>query len=129
MKKAARGETVSRYHLEAGIAWWHTRKEDSAEKWESILQIYNHLLQFEYSPIAALNRTYALSKTRGKEAAIKEAEKLQLNNNHYYFSLLGELYTGLDNQKARQYFERALGGARTTADKHAILRKLAALGR
>lgn len=127
MKNAATGQTVSKYHLEAAIAWWHTRKDDSTEKWEGILQLYNHLLQIEYSPIAALNRTYALSRARGKEAAIKEAEKLQLNTNHYYFSLLGELYTGLDHEKAKQYFQRALSAARSSTDKRAILRKLGRL--
>jgi RNA polymerase sigma-70 factor (ECF subfamily) len=33
-------------------------------------------LQIEYSPVAALNRTFALSKTNGNMAAIAEAEKL-----------------------------------------------------
>lgn len=32
------------------------------EKWENILQLYNLLLQLEYSPIVALNRIFALSK-------------------------------------------------------------------
>jgi RNA polymerase sigma factor (sigma-70 family) len=43
----SRGAVASRYHLEANIAYWHTIKEDSAEKWENILQLYNHLLQIE----------------------------------------------------------------------------------
>ncbi|MFN8456985.1 MAG: DUF6596 domain-containing protein, partial [Anaerolineae bacterium] len=59
---SASGNKISKYHLEAAIAYWHTHKKDSPEKWENILQLYNQLLQLEYSPIAALNRTYALSK-------------------------------------------------------------------
>src|SRR5699024_6960856 len=31
---AASENTISTYHLEAGIAWWHTRKADTKEKWE-----------------------------------------------------------------------------------------------
>jgi predicted RNA polymerase sigma factor len=58
------------------------------------------LLQVEYSPIAALNRTYALSKANSKTEAIIEAEKLGLNNHHLYHSLLGELYSGIDDAKA-----------------------------
>jgi len=99
---------VSRYHLEAGIAYWHTQKKDTAEKWRNILDLYNHLLVLEYSPIAALNRTYALSKTHGKEAAIVEAEKLRLSENFLYYSLLGNLYTGIDNGKAIEHYTRAL---------------------
>lgn len=124
LKEASCGKTVSKYHLEAGIAYWHTRKEDTAEKWESILQLFNHLLQLQYSPVAALNRTYALSKTRGKEAAIREAEKLQLETNPYYYSLLGELYRDVDNEKAKEHLEKAISLARTASDRRIIAKKL-----
>ena len=53
------------------------------------LQLYNQLLFICYSPVTALNRTYALSKIKGKQAAIEEAEKLGLTNNHLYHVLLG----------------------------------------
>jgi RNA polymerase sigma-70 factor (ECF subfamily) len=124
LNQAARGERVSKYHLEAGIAYWHTIKSDTKEKWENILQLYNKLLKIEYSPIAALNRTFALSKANGKREAIIEAEKLKLVDNHYYYVLLGELYRGTDNGKAKTYFEKAYTLARTQADKHTILKKI-----
>jgi RNA polymerase sigma-70 factor (ECF subfamily) len=121
---SASGSQLSRYHLEAAIAYWNTQKDDTKEKWENILQLYNRLLQMQYSPIAALNRTFALSKANGKEEAIVEAEKLHLTNNHFYFTLLGELYTGIDNSKAKQHFEQALALAKTNTDKHTIQVKL-----
>ena len=121
---ASQGNSFSKYHLEASIAYWHTNKQDTNEKWENILQLYNKLLQIEYSPIAALNRTFALSKTYGKEKAIIEAEKLQLINNHYYFVLLGELYKDIDNEKAKVYLEKALALAKTQADKKIIITKI-----
>ena len=91
------------------------------------MQLYNRLLQIEYSPIAALNRTYALSKANGKHVAIIEAEKLNLVSNHYYFTLLGELYTGVDNKKAKKNFQQALELAKTNADKQTIRKKIDAL--
>ena len=97
LNEGARGNEYSKYHLEAAIAYWHTRKIESAEKWENILRLYNHLLQIEYSPIIALNRTYALSMANGKEEAIREAEKINMTGNHLYYSLLGNLYTNLDD--------------------------------
>lgn len=121
--QAARGE-LTRYHLEAGIAYWHTIKEDTPEKWENILQLYNRLLQIEYSPIAALNRTFALAKANGKTAAIAEAEKLQLNTNPFYFTLLGELYTGIDNARAKTSFLQALALAKSPGDKKAIQKRV-----
>lgn len=121
---SASGHQLSKYHLEAAIAYWHTHQKDTPEKWESILQLYNQLLQLEYSPIAALNRTYALSKANGKAEAIIEAEKLKLTDNHFYFTLLGELYTDIDNQKARQHFQKALSLAKTQTDKQTIQKKI-----
>ena len=125
--RAARGNTLSKYHLEAAIAYWSTKKTDAPEKWENILQLYNRLLQIEYSPVAALNRTFALAKANGKQAAIVEAEKLQLNHNPYYFALLGELYTGIDREKAREHFGRALALAKSSADQQTMRRKMEAL--
>jgi RNA polymerase sigma-70 factor (ECF subfamily) len=123
-KQATQGDTISTYHLEAGIAYWHTIKTDTTEKWENILQLYNQLLQTAYSPIAALNRTYALSKIKGKQAAIIEAEKLALTDNHYYYTLLGELYRGIDDKKAVDNLRKALSIAKTRADKQTIQKKL-----
>ncbi|MFB5649619.1 RNA polymerase sigma factor [Leptospira wolffii] len=124
LSRSASGNRLTKYHLEAGIAYWHTQKSDTPEKWESILQLYNHLLQLEYSPVAALNRTYALSKANGKSEAIREAEKLDLRNNRFYFALLGELYTGIDNEKAKENYRIAYSLAKTEADKSSIRKKL-----
>jgi RNA polymerase sigma-70 factor (ECF subfamily) len=124
LSHSAHGPFLSKYHLEASIAYWHCIKEDTAEKWENILQLYNRLLQVEYSPIAALNRTFALAKTNGKQAAIAEAEKLTLTDNHFYYTLLGELYTGIDNKKAIAHFLLALYLAKTATDKRIIQQKI-----
>jgi RNA polymerase sigma-70 factor (ECF subfamily) len=85
------------------------------------------LLRVQYSPIAALNRTYALAKVKGKAAAIAEAEKLNLPNNPFYFSLLGELYKDIDNEKAKQNFLKAISFAKTKADKLVLQRQIEAL--
>jgi RNA polymerase sigma factor (sigma-70 family) len=121
---ATQGNKLSKYHIEASIAYWHTIKSDTREKWENILQLFNKLLQIEYSPIAALNRTYALSKANGKQEAIAEAEKLKLTNNHFYFTLLGELYIDIDNNKAKENFKKALCLAKTQTDKQTIEKKI-----
>jgi RNA polymerase sigma factor (sigma-70 family) len=124
LTRASTGNTLTKFHIEAAIAYWHTHKADTPEKWENILQFYNKLLQIEYTPIAALNRTYALSKANGKKEAIIQAEKLQLTNNHLYHSLLGNLYTGIDKAKALQHTQQALALAKTTADKETMLKKI-----
>lgn len=124
LNQASKGDSFSKYHLEAGIAYWHTIKADSDEKWERILELYNQLLIMEYSPIAALNRTFALSKVKGKTTAIAEAEKLNLLNNHYYFILLGVLYRGIDHQKAKLNFLKALSLAKTETERKLIRKNI-----
>ncbi len=127
LRKASQGNALTKYHIEANIAYWYTVKADTPDKWENILQLHNHLLQVEYSPIAALNRTYALAKANSKHAAIIEAEKLQLNTNAFYYALLGYLYTGIDTAKAKMGFENAIALAKTQADKLALRQKLEGL--
>ncbi|MHC0440305.1 RNA polymerase sigma factor [Flavobacterium sp. 3-210] len=122
--KSSIGNTLSKYHLEAGIAYWHTLKSDTSEKWKHILELYNHLIILEYSPIVALNRTFALSKVMGKQEAVIEAEKLNLTDNHFYYSLLGNLYIDIDNQKAKNHFETALKLAKTVSDKNIISKNI-----
>ena len=124
LDQASQGDKLSKYHLEAGIAYWHTTKADTKEKWENILQLYNQLLLIEYSPIAALNRTYALAKANGKKEAIIEAEKIELTDNHLYHSLLGELYTDIDNSKAILHLQKAWALAKSMADKMLISNKI-----
>jgi RNA polymerase sigma factor (sigma-70 family) len=127
LHRAAQGNGLSKYHLEAAIAYWSTQKDDTAEKWEQILQYYNLLLQLEYSPIAALNRTYALARANGKKEAIIQAEKLSLTDNPFYFALLGELYTDIDDARAIGHFSQAMTLARTAADKQLMQNKITQL--
>jgi len=121
---SVQGEELSSYHLEARIAYWHCMKDDTKEKWKDILQLYNLLLQINYSPSVALNRTYALYKARGKKEALIEAEKLQLTSNHFYFVLLAELYKDIDNGKAKFNFQKAYDLAKTQTEKQVIREKI-----
>ena len=120
LNNAATGNNVSSYHLEAGIAYWHCIKEDTTEKWTNILHFYDQLLLINYSPGVALNRIFALYKTKGREAALHEAAKLPANNSHFYFLLMGELYNGLDNQQALSHYKQALALAKTQREKQGI---------
>lgn len=129
LKQASNWNIFSKYYLEASIAYWHTIKVDTKDKWENILQLYNHLLQLEYSPIAALNRTFALSKAKSKQIALVEAEKLNLSDNHFYYILLGELCKEANNIKAKRHFEKAFSLAKTQTEKINIKRKIDELGK
>lgn len=124
LEESAQGTELSSYHLEARIAYWHCIKEDSREKWEEILELYDQLLAINYSPSVALNRIFALYKVNGPGEALLEAEKLKLENNHFYYVLLGELYSTIDEEKAITNYEKAYSLARTEPEKQEILRKI-----
>jgi len=123
LQLSAQGDEISSYHLEARIASLHCIK-DSKEKWENILHLYNQLLLINYSPGVALNRTFALYKVYGAATALIEAEKLKLENLHFYFILLGELYKTIDISKAKIHFSKALALAQTQTEKQALQLKI-----
>jgi RNA polymerase sigma factor (sigma-70 family) len=127
--KSAQGDEVSKYHLEASIAYWHCSKIPNENKWNHILQLYNQLLQIEYSPITAMSRTYALFRVKGREIALQEAIKLDLMDNHFYQSLLGYLYMDMNNGKAMLHFQNALMLAKTPNDRLIIEKYLKSLKR
>lgn len=118
-------KTNSKYHIEAMIAFWHTRTGDQKKrKWEAILHLYNNLLKIEYSPIIALNRTYALSKVQGKQIAIQEALKINLSDNHLYHALLADFYVDDSPHLHIQHLEQALKLAKSDSDKIMLKKKL-----
>jgi len=124
LNNSASGNEVSSYHLEAGIAYWHCIKEDTPQKWEAILHLYDQLLLINYSPAVALNRLFALYKVKGREFALQEALSLQPGDSHFYFLLMGELYSNLNNQQARAYYQKAYALAKTQAEKQGIQQKI-----
>lgn len=114
---------VSKYHLEAGIAYWHTTPTDQ-NKWQHILQLYNQLILIEYSPITALNRTFAFAKVYGNKKAIPEAEKLNLVESNYYHELLGYLYADTDITKAIEHYEQAIKLTKSKTEKQTLKKEI-----
>lgn len=122
--RSAEGNEISSYHLEARIGYWHCIKEDTPEKWAEILNLYDQLLKVNYSPSVALNRIYAFSKVEGTKAALAEAEKLNLQGNHFFLVLLGELNRNASPEKAKAYFKKAQSLAKTQSEKQIIGEKI-----
>lgn len=128
LHEASIGKDLSTYHVEAAIAAWHTQKHDAAARWDNILQLYNHLLQLSYSPMAALNRTYAYAKVHGHLKALEEARKLRLEGNQFYHMLLGVLYEDIDRKLSLENFEMAFAHARAEADRQLIQLRINRIG-
>lgn len=123
LKLSAKGSSISKYHIEASIAYWHTI--ESEHKWQNILPLYNRLLTIEYSPIIAMNRTYALAMAESVPKAITEALKFDVKKNHHYYCLLAELYRMEgDSEREISNLSQALQLAKKKNEQALILKKL-----
>jgi predicted RNA polymerase sigma factor len=123
---ACEGNQASKYHLEAGIAYWHTNPT-AVNKWQQILQLYNQLILIEYSPVTALNRAFAIAKVYGHEKAVMETAKLNLTDNDQYHKLLGFLYETIDAGKAIDHYRKAVQLTNAKAAKRILEKKIAQL--
>ncbi len=70
--RAAAGDTVTPYHLQAAIAAEHARADDdSSTDWDRILALYDRLAAIDPSPVVALNRAVAIARARGPEVGLE----------------------------------------------------------
>ncbi len=122
---ASTGDQMSKYHLEAAIAYWHT--SNVPNKWSEILKLYNYLLQVEYSPMAALNRTYALAMANGVKEALQSAQMIDLEDHFLYQILMAELYKEIETKKARFHLEKAMCLAKSDGERIFVTRKMSRL--
>jgi RNA polymerase sigma factor (sigma-70 family) len=109
---AATGDHLSVYHLESAIAAEHCLSPDfKSTNWQSLLQLYDRLLELKPIPIVQLNRSIVLAQTNGVEQAIDAVLDIpglhDLINHHYIYSVvLGSLYEQAGNiAEARRLLE------------------------
>jgi RNA polymerase sigma factor (sigma-70 family) len=105
LSQAADGSNVSDYHLQASIAWFHCSAKDyDSTDWQNILGLYNVNLQYNNSPIIALNRAVPLAKVEGPESALKTVLELEnekvLKNYYLFYAIKAELLKDTGNTKA-----------------------------
>jgi RNA polymerase sigma-70 factor (ECF subfamily) len=132
MNKAAYGDGISSYHIEAAIAFEHCIAltfEDT--NWQQILAWYDMLVQLHPTAFVDLNRMTVVFKISG---AAETLQQLQLSpflkewEKHYiYYSLLGEIYSSSDKQKAVANFEKAISLTGSEAEKKLLRKKIEAL--
>jgi RNA polymerase sigma-70 factor (ECF subfamily) len=130
LEMAARGEEISEYHLEAGIASLHCMAETYEKtNWPEILKLYDLLYQMKATPIVALNRAIAVGQASGPEkglAALMAIEGLEkLKDYPFYPAALGEFHRLAGRpQEAQAHFEKALALARAPSETKFLKRKL-----
>lgn len=130
LQKSSQGQTVSRYHIEAVIAYEHCIAPSyEATNWQKILTMYDWLYQLENDPIVALNRSVVITEIHGARAGIKAIEQipnLSLLKKFYLLpAILGELYARLgERQTAQKYWAEALSLTNSKAEKAFLEKKI-----
>lgn len=133
MSKAATGNELSPYHLEAAIAFEHcTAKNFNETNWKRILELYTWLCKLLPSPIAELNKVVAVMQVDGAETALESLQQVpdryKLENFYIYHSLLGEIHSRLNRfSEAVADFERATGLSPSETEKKILRRKISEL--
>jgi RNA polymerase sigma-70 factor (ECF subfamily) len=71
------GKEISPFHVEAAIAATHTRAATPEETdWNMVLSLYDQLMELKPSPVVALNRSVAVARVHGAQAALAELDRL-----------------------------------------------------
>jgi len=134
LEQSARGEELSEYHLQAGIAACHAvAPNDAATDWKSILGYYDGLMEINHSPVVALNRAVALAMIAGPQAGIKELERIgklpQMQSYYLLPATLADFHRqNGESEKAAAYYQQALTLAGTEPERRFLLRKLKECG-
>jgi RNA polymerase sigma-70 factor, ECF subfamily len=118
--KAVRHRQPGTYQIQAAIAALHSRAARAVDTdWAEIDLLYAALERLQPSPVVTLNRSVAVAKTRGPEAALAMIEPLaaRLSGYFHFYGAKGAYLQQLGREdEARQAFQRAISLAGSAAE-------------
>jgi RNA polymerase sigma factor (sigma-70 family) len=135
LARSAAGEELTRYHVEAGIAWEHCRAPTFADTdWRRIAAGYDTLDRIAPSPIHALNRAVAEAQLHGPQAGLDRLAAVPPESvpDRYpgWHAVIGELPFRLGQYAAAgRAWREALRWTNASADQEFLRRRLADCGR
>jgi len=123
LDRSATGDSLSAYHLEAGIAAVHADAFHTDETdWRKIASPYDLLMAAQPTPVVALNRAIAYGQADGPDRGLAElgkiADRERLASYPFYHAAMGELELRRgDVAAARRHFETATSVARNPVER------------
>jgi RNA polymerase sigma factor (sigma-70 family) len=114
LDRAGRGDELTSYHLQAGIASCHAVALTAGETdWVRMLTFYDQLMELQPSPVVWLNRAVALARIDGPRAALESLELVEedpaLRRYHLWHAVRGALAAELgDAGEAAERYRAAL---------------------
>lgn len=132
LTKAAAGDEVSEFHLQAGIAACHCTAADyAATDWPRILALYDQLGELNHSPVLALNRAIAVAQVHGPRAGLAAVAQIsqqgKIKSYYLFYAVLAEFHSQLkDYATAAANYRRALELSTSEPERNFLARKLQA---
>jgi RNA polymerase sigma factor (sigma-70 family) len=133
LARSATGDHMSRWHLEAGIACEHAIAPSIQETdWSRIVGFYQILAQQSWSPVVALNLALALAERDGIDTGRRElialAGEPKLSRYAFYWAARADLERRAGRHTAaREYYQQAIGLARSPAERVSFERRIESL--
>ncbi len=130
LAQSAAGADITEYHLQAGIAACHcAAKDNESTDWRQIQSLYDRLIEFDDSPIVALNRAVALAHVHGPQAGLEALAGVQkregIKSYYLLYAALGEFEAQLNHhQAAADYFRKSLELAELKSERTFLSKRL-----
>lgn len=130
LARSASGDTISEYHIQAGIASIHALAPTYEQtEWMAILKQYEMLMKVAPSPVVALNRSVALAMVDGPYAGLKDLERVRgmqgIEGYYLFYATLGEFRTQVgDKAGAIVAYRNALDLATNAPEQRFLQGKL-----
>jgi RNA polymerase sigma-70 factor (ECF subfamily) len=132
MNKAAFGNDISSYHIEAAIAYEHCIAPAFEQtNWQHILSYYDMLAAINPSSVVLLNRLTVIFKVYGAEKTLAQIEssscRKEWEKNYLYHSLMGDIYAVSNKTTAKEFYATAAKLTKSEAEKKLLYKKTAQL--
>jgi RNA polymerase sigma-70 factor (ECF subfamily) len=130
LERAARGNELTRFHVEAGIAAEHGFAPSfAATHWRAIAELYAVLERIAPSPLHTLNRAVALAEAKGPQAGLDALQGVVppawLDGHYLWAAVLADLHRPAGHaDAATRYREQALTAAPSAAVRQLLQRRL-----
>jgi len=129
LSNSAAGDEITEFHVQAGIAACHcTAKGYESTDWARILSLYDRLIEFDDSPVVALNRAVAVANVHGPQAGVDAVAAIrrrkELDSYYLLYAVLGEFEAQLvDPLAAAGYFRKSLQLAQTESEQDFLAKR------
>jgi RNA polymerase sigma-70 factor (ECF subfamily) len=131
LARSAAGDELTRYHVEAGIAWEHCRAPTFADTdWRRIAELYDTLDRIAPSPLHSLNRAVAEAYLHGPQAGLERLAAVPPESVPAAYPgwhvVIGEFHFRLGRHAAAERaWREALRFTSARADREFLRRRLA----